>query len=296
MNRSGQLSLLFALFCPLWSNLCAQAPLGSRCSLAGFPANSSRVMSDEALLEIYNTQSTLVSTLESDALASASAGKRYRGAARQVATSLHFQSPGFLRITGFAPFLGSRAFDLASDGREFRLLLPVDRQMKLFAGPAQAAATSLDPKQNLRPQPIVDALHWPRGELDRSSPAPRNSRVSRTLSLLLAPVAGQPRTAKVKFDLARGTVSSLEIQSPGLGLGTAIHYADWEKADNLSAEAAACYPRQIAINQPKDALLLDLRIMHVALNAQIPPVRFLLNPPRGISVVSLSLSGAPNAP
>ena len=299
MNRSGQLGLLIALSSLLVCRLHGQMPLSSAksyCSLSGVPAKGAGNLSDGDLLALYNAQSDLVNSLAGDALVSATAMKRRGGSARMVAATIQFQAPALLRMTGFVPFLGSREFDLASDGHEFRLLIPVDRKMKFFVGPVDAPATSTDAKQNLRPQPIIDAFHWPRGELDASAGARLSSRMSRTLNLLLSDASGKRRKGRVKFDMATGTVSSLEVSSPEFGLVIKIRYGDWEEVENISDNVARCYPRQITISQPKDGVILELQILHSALNAQISAARFVLNPPRGISVVSLNLSGGADAP
>lgn len=80
--------------------------------------------------------------------------------AQALPALLSFLAPDFLRLTGEIPFSGRRSFDLASDGRELRLLVPDGKFMRFLVGPVDAPATSKNPRENLRPRPLVDALHW----------------------------------------------------------------------------------------------------------------------------------------
>jgi len=73
---------------------------------------------------------------------------------------LTFRAPHCCALTGVVPFSARRTFDIASDGREFRLLVPDGKIMRFFVGPVDAPPISSNPRENLRPKPIVDALHW----------------------------------------------------------------------------------------------------------------------------------------
>jgi hypothetical protein len=73
---------------------------------------------------------------------------------------LSFLAPNSLGMTGEIPLSGRRTFDLASDGREFRLLVPDGKFMRFLVGPVGAPANSPNPRENLRPQPLIDAFYW----------------------------------------------------------------------------------------------------------------------------------------
>lgn len=270
------------------------------CSLPGLSAVEKKTFADAQLLAAYNAQAGLVRSLRAYAMVRGEGGKEYGRPAKQprgIAATIQFQSPALVRMTGIIPFSESRGFDMASNGRDFRLLVPVDREMRFLVGSVDAPTDSSNPRENLRPQPLIDALRWPSGTPMGTTSAPAADRAVRILSIQLPPLGGEPRTGQVEFDLRSGTVSSLSIYGPGARLISEVRYIDWEEVANQSTGAApACYPRRIALVQPKEDIQLDMRILQLDLNPAIPAARFLLNPPKGVPVVKLSSSGAKGAP
>lgn len=269
------------------------------CSLPGLSTIGRESFEDAQLLAAYNAQANLVRSLQAYAMVRGEAGTKFSEPAKKhsgkLAATIQFQSPALLRMTAVNPF-SDREIDLASNGREFRLLVPVERDMRFLVGSVDASADSPNPKENLRPQPLIDALRWPNGTpatAMEAQPADKNGRI---LTIQLPTLRGLPRTAQVEFDLRSGTVSSLSIYGPGARLLTVIRYSDWEEVANQTTGAAAgCYPRRIVLVQPQGAFQLDMRILNLDLNPPIPTARFLLNPPKGVPVVKLNSSGAKGA-
>ncbi len=67
--------------------------------------------------------------------------------------------PERLRVLGLVPVLHTRAFDLASDGESFKLLIP--RQNKAIMGTTAVTKMSDNPLENLRPNVFSDSLLIP---------------------------------------------------------------------------------------------------------------------------------------
>lgn len=269
------------------------------CSLPGLTTDGES-LGDTQLLAAYNAQADLVRSLQIYAVVRGEGGKEYGSGAKQprgLSTTIQLQAPALMRMTGFVPFAESRAFDIASDGREFRLLVPVDREMRFLVGPVDAPANSPNPKENLRPQSLVDAFRWPNGTSLGITPAQPASRGVRVLGIQLLPLRGVPRKGEVEFDLRNGTVSSLSIYGPDEGLISQTRYMDWEQApDQAGGGEMDCYPRRIVLVQAKQHFQLDVRVLQLNLNPPMAKALFVLKPPRGIPVVKLSLSGARAAP
>jgi hypothetical protein len=269
------------------------------CSLPGLTTGADS-FGDAQLLTAYNAQADRVRSLQAYAMVRGEAGKNVGQPAKKqagkLAATIQFQAPAMLRVTGVIPF-SDREIDMASNGREFRLLVPVERDMRFLVGSVDASADSPNPKENLRPQPLIDALHWPKGTSTGEMGARPPNIAGRILSIQLPAVKGVQRTAQIEFDLQSGTVSSLSIYAPGARLLWVIRYSDWEEVANQATGAVAgCYPRRIVLVQSQQDFQLDMRILNLDLNPQIPTAHFLLNPPKGVPVVKLSSSGAKGAP
>lgn len=113
------------------------------------------------LLATYNAQSRLVHSLKTTAQVHIIREPKFGKSAaksKMMGAIMDFQQPAWLRATRVAPPAGVRLFDIASDGREFRLLAPDHGKMTLFGGPAWSQPDFTAGSLNLRPQEFPDAL------------------------------------------------------------------------------------------------------------------------------------------
>lgn len=66
------------------------------------------------------------------------------------------RKPEMLRVLGLLPIVRTQAFDLASDGSTFKLLIPPRSQA--YVGPNAVSTKSKNPIENMRPNIFVDSL------------------------------------------------------------------------------------------------------------------------------------------
>lgn len=66
------------------------------------------------------------------------------------------RKPGDIRVIGFLPVIHSQAFDMASDGTNFTMIIPPKN--KAVVGTNQVTEKSKNPLENLRPNVFFDAL------------------------------------------------------------------------------------------------------------------------------------------
>jgi hypothetical protein len=64
--------------------------------------------------------------------------------------------PGSLRVAGYFPYVFSPAFDMATDGKTFRLWIPIRK--KVFEGSNTITKESSNPLENFRPNVFADSL------------------------------------------------------------------------------------------------------------------------------------------
>jgi hypothetical protein len=250
------------------------------------------------LLATYNNQARLVRSIKAVAVIHATRGPKFgpkAGTSHPVTGFFDFDQPASLRVTGVAPPLGKKVFDLASDGREFRLLAPDHEIVKLYIGLVDAqpnfSAISVPEISDIaRPREILDALRWQEGTLrkTRSTGASEND----TLEFDLPPRAGNPIIGKLKFDSKTGALASLQIRDAHGELISEIFYADWQAVAAEPADASkGCFPRRVQLVQPMEDVQLDFRFLEMTLNPRLSRVNFRVSPPPGTPVIRLSTAG-----
>jgi outer membrane lipoprotein-sorting protein len=89
----------------------------------------------------------------------ASVLKSKEGTARDYTTipgNIIMRKPEMLRVFGRVPVIGTRAFDMVSDGKDFTLWIP--SKNKAFKGTNSLKKKSANPLENLRPDFFLDAM------------------------------------------------------------------------------------------------------------------------------------------
>ena len=245
------------------------------------------------LLASYNAQSRLVRSLKTTAQVHVIRGPKFgksAGKSKMMGAIMDFEQPAWLRATGVAPPGGVRVFDMASDGHEFRLLAPDHNKMTLFVGPAWSQPDFSAGSLNLRPQEFLDALRWGEGQLTLAQSAPVSpDKGIETLEIDLPPRGGKKVTGKLRFDLAKGTVSSLALYNAEGGLISDIHYADWRHMSQQSGQTdEGCFPRRVQVIHEAEDFQIDIRILEMTLNPVIERATFRISVPRGVPTVHVS--------
>ena len=296
------LSFLSILICAGCLRLVAQAgvsPLDlshqpSFCSLLNPQLNQAHDVDDVKLLNTYNRQVHLIRSLHLIAMVRGKAGKEYGVGVypRELPAIIDYVQPNLVHVTGMVPFSGSRGFEMASDGRELRLLVPVDGKKTFLVGPIDAPAQSPNARENLRPQPLINALRWQEGKLGAGSrwQGPRDSSI-RELTVDLPLGLTGAHTAKIDFDLLHGQVNSVATYDSAGELISKATYSDWQEvAISPSSPSQGCLPRRIEFVQAKQNFEFTLRVSQITLNPEIPRYDFRPSPPRGIPVLRLDSS------
>ena len=265
------------------------------------PAQSKPVVLDatrEDLLDKYNEVARGVRSVNVTVDLKPTAGSRYSGVIEEyhdVKAFLLAQRPEQIRMIGQAPIVGTTVFDMASDGQTFRVYIP--SKNKFIVGSVAAERTSNKPIENLRPQHLVDALLWPDVRKEESVLFEEfNDESAR--SYILTVLRGGYRTEilrKIWFNRADLLVSRLQTFGPRGILLSDVHVADWQPlvADQehpASSTGVSSFPRQIRIDRPHDDYRLDLQIIKLTLNENLPADRFALEQRPGTELIRVGES------
>jgi outer membrane lipoprotein-sorting protein len=245
--------------------------------------------SRQELVERYNRQAEGVRSLHATVRLKAETGSAFAGVIkdyRQITGIVLAQEPAFIRVIGQAPVVGADIFDMVSDGQTFRMYVPSKKQF--LVGPARVEQPGTKAIENLRPQPIFDALLWPKIgpeetvvlEQEFEEQPPERDYV---LTVLRRSGEGLEIDRRIWFDRSDLDVNRVEIFGPGGRLNTDIRYGGW------SGEPA--YPQRIVLWRPHEDYRLEIDVVRLTPNVPIPAKQFELEQPAGSTLVKVGESG-----
>ncbi len=245
------------------------------------------------LLAIYNNQARVIRTLKTVAEVRVIRGPKFgksAGKSRMVGSFMDFEQPAWLRVTGVAPLAGTRIFDMASDGREFHLLAPDHDKLTLFVGPSESQPDFTAGNLNMRPQEFLDALRWEQGKLLLNSGIqPTASPQISAIDIALPTRAGTTATGKLHFNLAAGTVSSLEILNAAGDIISKLEYSEWRTSTSTDQQVdTLCYPYHVRVIHPVEDYQVEIKFVEVKLNPRLDRAGFRFHAPHGVPIVRVS--------
>ncbi len=231
----------------------------------------------------YEELSRSVRTVNAKVELTPHTGSQYTGVIedyKEVSGFILAVSPNEIRMIGQAPVIGTRIFDMVSDGETFRISIPP--KGKFIVGPAKFEHAAKKPLENLRPQHILEAIFWP--AMDSASPVlfdEEENGSGRYYALTVVSLGQTPEVRRrIWFDRTDLNLSRVEVYEPGGRLVSVARYSDWQAAGE-----GANFPRMITLERPHDNYRLDLHISTLTLNGEVPADRFQLEQPPGSELV-----------
>ena len=211
---------------------------------------------------------------------------------KDVTAHILFRQPSDIRILGLYPLIGGTAFDMVSNGSDFKLSIP--SQNRFLVGRNDIEQRSQRKLENLRPQHFLEAL-------------------------LVQPIADAGRVMmenftdeddafywlnEVRDDGAGQLVLKRQIWFSRLNLAVARQLI-FDDAGNILSDArydewryfdSAPFPKHIEINRPQDeyGIVLDVVKMHI--NTGETNDKFVLNQPPGSALQVIGQAPPPAPP
>ncbi len=198
------------------------------------------------------------------------------------------RQPNMLRVLGMLPVVETRAFDMASNGKNFTLLIPP--KSEAIVGSGEVTTPSPNPLMNLRPAVFFDSLLVGKVEPNdftyvtidtRIAPVPHSKRVIEEpdyeLGILRRVGASQQLLPERVIHISRTNLLPYqqdEYDKQGI-LVTRTVYSNYHTFDQI------LYPTHIVISRPIDGYGIDLTIEKLALNRPITDNQFELKIPAG---------------
>jgi outer membrane lipoprotein-sorting protein len=187
-----------------------------------------------------------------------------------------FRKPDDIRIIGLYPVVRNKAFDMVSNGTDFRLYVPAKN--RFLIGRNELTTPSPNKLENLRPQHFVEALlirppnHGEQAVLENLTDEDNANYI---LELITQGPGGLRLSRSIWLDRYRlMPVRQLNFDDQG-NILTDARYSNWQHWDNVQ------FPKQVQIDRPRDEYSVVLTVVKMDINKGVSDDKFVLEQPPG---------------
>ena len=250
----------------------------------------------QQLIDYINTQASKIQSLTATVDIDTSVGGVKKGKVtdyREIRGYVLVRKPSMLRMIGLMPIVRNRAFDMVSDGQNFKLWIPPKN--KFVMGRNDVVHPSSQPLENIRPQQIYDALLLqpidPQNEIAILEMGSEMVEDPKTHKIVVQPdyELNVIRRTDRDWYLDRKIVFNRYDLHPDReliydqqgSLVTDTHYSDFRDY------AGVQFPSVIRIWRPQEEYSILLKMVKLQLNQPLTDEKFALQPPPGAQLVTL---------
>jgi hypothetical protein len=258
--------------------------------------------SQQDLIDFINFQAGRIKTLQATVDIDTSVGGAQRGKVtdyKQIRGYVLVRKPEMLRMIGLMPIVRNRAFDMVSDGKEFKLWIPPKNKFVIGRNDVQSHNASA--LENVRPQAIYDALLLPgissediavlENGFETVTDAKRH-RVEQPdyeMDVIRKGEHGWYLSRKIIFSRTDLLPHHQLLYNQNGELMTDAGYENYKDYEGVG------FPTQISIYRPREEYDITLTIVKLQLNQPMTNEQFLLPQPPGAEVVNLDRPQASQA-
>ena len=252
--------------------------------------------SQQGLIDAINQQAEAIRSLKATVDIDSSAGGLKKGHVtdyKEIRGYVLARKPDWLHMIGLMPIVRTTAFDMVSDGQQFKLWIPPKN--KFVVGQNQTPPVNSDqPMENIRPQNIYEALlirHIdPINEIavlengyETLSDGKGHRILQEDYELTVIRTDGKaPRLSrKIIFSRTDLKPHRQYIYDEDGHVVTDARYAEYKDFDGVS------FPSRIEIYRPQEEYDITLNMLKVDLNKPLSDDQFVLQQPAGAQVVHL---------
>ncbi|HKW15897.1 MAG TPA: DUF4292 domain-containing protein [Terriglobales bacterium] len=247
------------------------------------------------LVAYINSQAAKVQTMRAAVDIATAVGGAKKGKVteyKEISGYVLARKPAMLRMIGLLPIIHDTAFDMVSDGRQFKLSIPpknrfvVGRNDVVVPNPQQ-------PLENLRPQIIYDALllraidqnEFPvmengmetvNGEKGRKYQQPDYA-----IDIIRSEDGDRWLSRKIVFNRVNLLPDRQLIYNESGDLVTDARYSDYKDYN------AVLFPSTIEILRPEEEYDITLHMVKLDINLPLDTNRFVLEKPPGAQLIHL---------
>jgi outer membrane lipoprotein-sorting protein len=249
------------------------------------------------LIDYINSQAARIKTLQATVDIDTSVGGMKKGKVtdyQQIRGYILVRKPSMLRMIGLMPIVRNRAFDMVSDGRDFKLWIPP--RNRFVIGRNDIETHNLEqPLENVRPQHIYDALIL--REIDSQNEI---AVMENDFEIVTDAKHHQVQQADYEIDVIRRGEQGWFISRKIIFSRTDLlphRQLLYDQSGNVATDAhyeqyksysdGTNVPSQIEIWRPQEEYDITITIVKLQLNEPLPDDKFALEQPPGAQVVHL---------
>ncbi len=287
----SRIGILLLLTLPLGGCLFRSRPVTVRMSTAKLLDASK-----DQLIARINTEAAKIQTLTATVNIDVSVGGSKKGKITEYQSIRGYilvRKPGMLRMVGLMPVVRTRAFDMVSNGAEFKLSVPPKN--KFIVGRNDVINPSAtQPLENLRPQHILDALLVHEilpsdiAVLENGTEMVEDPKSHKQveqpdyiLDVLERSDTGWFLARKIMFSRTDLNPHRQIIYDKNGYVATDARYEDFRDFNGL------LFPAQISIWRPQEEYSILLTMVKLTLNQPVTDQQFALAQPPGAQLVNL---------
>jgi len=212
---------------------------------------------------------------------------------KDVRAYVLFHGPSDIRLIGLYPVVRTKAFDMVSNGLDFKLYVP--SRNRFLVGKNEIEQPSANKLENLRPQHFLDAMLVRPVDLKTEKVLLMNL-TDEDNAFYIIPVVHEGDNGQlvlsrsIWFNRYNLTIARQFIFDQSGNILTDARYTDWKTYDNVS------FPKHIEINRPRDEYAVVIDVVKMDINKGVTPEKFVLNQPEGSVLQTIGQAPPPNAP
>jgi hypothetical protein len=255
-----------------------------------------RETSQSALIDSISQQAEKIQSLQATVDIDTSAGGAKKGHVtdyKEIRGYVLARKPAMLHMIGLLPIVRTTAFDMVSNGQEFKLWIPPRNRFVLGRNEVQTHNAD-QPMESIRPQDIYDALLVrpvdPENEIAVLENGyeilhdPKGHRVLQEdyeLVVIRKIGTGWGLSRKIVFSRTDLQPHRQYIYDELGNLATDARYANYKDYDGVS------FPSRIEIFRPQEEYDITLNMLKLQMNKTLRDDQFALEQPPGAEVVHL---------
>src|SRR5579859_1044935 len=251
----------------------------------------------QGLIDGLNQQAQTIRSLKATVDIDSSSGGMKKGHVtdyKEIRGYVLARQPCALHMIGLMPIVRTTAFDLVSDGEEFKLWIPPKNRFVIGRNEMPTQNTD-QPMENIRPQNIFDALLIPPinaetelAVMERSYEILHDTKGHAILQddyelMVIRKRDGNGGVLLRKIVFGRTDLKPHRqyIYDDEGNVITDARYADYKDYDGVS------FPSRIEIYRPQEEYDIKLNLLKVDINKPLTDDQFVLEQPAGADVVHL---------
>jgi hypothetical protein len=252
--------------------------------------------SQAALIDSINQQAQKIQSLQATVDIDTSVGGAKKGHVtdyKEIRGYVLARKPAMLHMIGLLPIVRTTAFDMVSDGQEFKLWIPPKNRFVVGRNDVQTH-NSDQPMESIRPQDIYDALlirpidpEHDIAVLENGYEILHDAKGNRVLQedyelvVIRKRATGWGLSRKIVFSRTDLQPHRQYIYDERGNLETDARYANYKDYDGVS------FPSRLQLFRPREEYDITLNMLKLEINKALRDDQFALQQPPGAEVVHL---------